>query len=402
MGGPSGVTAGMRWASAFSPLADSRAAADAAAASLSDTLGEGPVDLVVVFFGAHHVSAASTIAEALKGRLAPGCLIGASAHGVITSEHEVETGPALTVIAARLPGVELKPFILANEIWAEAADDALAFTRAAPGISGAELVMLLGDPFSLDIEGVLSAFNRHASGLRVVGGMASAGARPGANALMLNDWTASDGGVALAFKGALRVDVIVSQGCRPIGPPLEVTRADGNVVIELDGQPALERAEQVLRSLSPVERERLARGLFIGRPVRPGATGRGDYLIRNLLGADRDRGVIAIGDRVAEREKLRIHVRDAATAKEDLELLLSPQAFDTQAHAALVFACNGRGRGLYGRPDGDISILRASLGGVLPAAGMFCAGEIGPVGEKNYLHGHTACIALVRPRSLAG
>ncbi|TMQ55199.1 MAG: hypothetical protein E6K72_06820, partial [Candidatus Eisenbacteria bacterium] len=189
----------------------------------------------------------------------------------------------------------------------------------------------------------------------------------------------------------------VSQGCRPVGPPLEVTKADGNVVIELDGQPALERAEQVLRGLSPVERERLSRGLYIGRPARRGAEGRGDYLIRNLLGADRDRGVIAIGDRVAEREKLRIHVRDAGTAKEDLELLLSPQAFDTPARAALVFACNGRGRGLYGRPDGDISILRSSLGDALPAAGMFCAGEIGPVGEKNFLHGHTACIALMRP-----
>jgi small ligand-binding sensory domain FIST len=102
------------------------------------------------------------------------------------------------------------------------------------------------------------------------------------------------------------------------------------VVIELDGQPALERAEQVLRSLPPVERERLSRGLYIGRPVRRGAEGRGDYLIRNLLGADRDRGVLAIGDRVAEREKLRIHVRDAGTAQEDLELLLSPQAFDAR------------------------------------------------------------------------
>jgi small ligand-binding sensory domain FIST len=169
------------------------------------------------------------------------------------------------------------------------------------------------------------------------------------------------------------------------------------VVIEIDGQPALERVEQVLRSLSPVERERLARGLYVGRPARRGAEGRGDYLIRNLLGADRDRGVIAIGDRVAEREKLRIHVRDAGTAQEDLELLLSPQAFDVPASAALVFACNGRGRGLYGRPDGDISILRAALGEALPAAGMFCAGEIGPVGERNFVHGHTACIALLRP-----
>ena len=397
MSGPPGVAAHMRWASAFSANADSRAAATEVAASLAATLRDTPVDLVVAFLGAHHVRAADAVAAELKARLDPACLIGVSAHGVISSEHEVESGLALTVIAARLPGVGLHPFILTNEMWAEAADDPLAFTRAAPGVAGAELVMLFADPFSLDIDRVLAAFNRHAPGLRVVGGMASAGGRPGSNVLILNDWAAPAGGVALALKGALRADVVVSQGCRPVGPPLEVTRADGNVVIEIDGQPALERVEQVLRSLSPVERERLARGLYIGRPARRGAEGRGDYLIRNLLGADRERGVIAIGDRVAEREKLRIHVRDAGTAQEDLELLLSPQAFDVPASGALVFACNGRGRGLYGRPDGDISILRAALGEALPAAGMFCAGEIGPVGERNFVHGHTACIAVVRP-----
>jgi small ligand-binding sensory domain FIST len=89
-------------------------------------------------------------------------------------------------------------------------------------------------------------------------------------------------------------------------------------------------------------------------------------------------------------------VRDAETAREDLELLLSPQPFDSAAGAALLFACNGRGRGLYGVPDGDITPLQEALGGSIPAAGMFCAGEMGPVGEKNFLHGHTASIAIVR------
>ncbi len=395
---PRSPAAAMRWVSALSTLDDPTAAADQAAAAVMTQLGGPPVDLALAFFTAPLAADAEALASTLKRRLLPGCLAGVSAGSVIAAEREIEGGPALSVIAARLPGVEVKPFILAPPAWGDAMSDPVEFARHTPGLAGAELVLLFGDPFSLDIERVLGAFNRHAPGVRVVGGMASAGVRPQANTLILNDWNAPEGGVAMALGGALRADVVVSQGCRPIGPPLEVTRAEQNMILELDGQPALERAEQVLRTLSEEERKYLRQGLYVGRPARRGATGRGDYLIRNLLGADRDRGAIVVADRVAERERLRLHVRDAGTAREDLEMLLSPQAFDSQAQAALVFSCNGRGRAFFGEPHCDIGTLQAALGGAVPAAGFFCAGELGPVGDKNYVHGHTASIAIVRPR----
>jgi len=388
----------MCWASAASTLSDSAAAAAEAAVALEQVLGPDPVDLVLVFFSAHHVAAAEPIARALRERLRPGCLAGASAHGVVTAEHEIESEPALSAIAARLPGVKVDPFVLPGQGWDEAAEDPLVFARQAPGTAGAELVIVLGDPFSLDLGGLLAAFERHAPGVRLVGGLASAAPRPGSNALVLNDWVAAEGGVAVALSGALRVDVVVSQGCRAIGPPLVVTGGEGNVIAELDGQPALERAEEVLRSLPGGEQERLRLGLYVGLPARRDAEGRGDYLIRALLGGDRERGLLAVGDRVVAGQRVRLHVRDAGTAREDLELLLSPQVVDTRAAAVLLFACNGRGRGLYGAPDGDIGPLQEALGGGVPAAGMFCAGEIGPVGERNFLHGHTASIAIVRPR----
>jgi len=394
------MTAGpaWRWASASSTQVESGAAAHEAAAGLATALGPGPVDLALAFFSSHHVRQAGRVAEILRGTLAPGTLAASSAQGIVTREHELERGPALAVIAGRLPGVTLHSFVLLAESWTESANDPLEFARLTPGASGAELILVLGDPFSLDVERVLAGFNRHAPGQRVVGGMASAGTRPGTNAIVLNDWVSSEGGLGIALAGAVRADVVVSQGCRPVGPPLEVTRAEGNLVIELDGQPALERAEQVLQALEESERARLEHGLYVGRPARPGASGRGDYLIRNLLGADRDHGVLAVGDRIEAKERVRLHVRDAETAREDLEMLLSPQAFDSRAGAALVFACNGRGRGLHGRDDGDIALLQEALGGAVPAAGMFCAGEIGPVGEKNFLHGHTLSLALLRPK----
>jgi small ligand-binding sensory domain FIST len=338
----------------------------------------------------------------LRERLAPGCLAGASAHGVVGSLHEIENEPALSVIAARLPGVGVEPFVLVNDGWDEALADASAFARIAPGVRGAEVVLVLADSFSLDLTKVFAACERHAPGVRLVGGFASAGPRPGANALLLNDWLSHEGGLGISLTGDIRADVVVSQGCRAIGPPLTVTRADGNVIAELDDQPALQRTEEVLRGLPEGEHERLRLGLYLGLPVRDDATGRGDYLIRALLGADQERGLLAVGDRVVEGQRVRLHVRDAETARADLELLLMPQAFDAPAGAALLFACNGRGRGLYGAPDGDIGPLQAALGGEVPVAGMFCAGEIGPVGRRNSLHGHTASIAILRAKGPAG
>lgn len=394
---PSPATNAMHWASAVSVLHDGADAAVDATGQVRAQLGEGPVDLALVFFDASHVPNVQRISDTIKERLAPACLMGSSARGVIEGSRELETGPSLSLIAARLPGVALHPFVMVNEAWAKGAEDPLEFARLAPGASQSQLVLLAGDPFSLEIERCLQAFDRHAPDAPVVGGMASAATRPGSNALILNDWISNEGGVGLALSGALRVDVVVSQGCRPIGPPLEVTRAQGNFLLELDGQPALERAEAVLQELAEKERESLKQGLYVGRPARAGANAQGDYLIRNLLGADRNRGAIAIGDQAVEKERIRLHVRDGRSAREDLEMLLSPQLYDSKAACALLFSCNGRGQGLYGAPDGDISIVQSALGGTVPAAGMFCAGEIGPVGGRNFLHGHTASLVVLRP-----
>jgi small ligand-binding sensory domain FIST len=389
----------MRWASAGSRATDSAAAATEACEAVSRAL-EGPhgVDLALLFLSAHHAAHAESIAAIVRRRLSPGTLMGATARGIIDADHEVEAEPAIALIAARLPGVTLQAFVLVGEAWADAYENPGVFAQLAPQARGAELVLMLADPFSLDVESVLASFDRHAPGVRVVGGLASAASRPGGNALLLNDWIGDQGGVGLALSGSLRADVIVSQGCRAVGPPLEVTAGEQNLVMELDGRPALERVEEVLRSLDEADRERIQNGLYIGRPVTPEAAGRGDYVIRNLLGADRERGVLAIGDRAVPHERLRLHVRDASTAREDLDMLLSPQAFDRAPGAALLFACNGRGLGLYGEPDGDIAALQGALGGAVPVAGMFCAGELGPVGSRNLLHGHTASIAILRPR----
>jgi small ligand-binding sensory domain FIST len=397
---PAASATTMRWASAHARGYDAPRAAAEVVAQLRPALGEGPVDLVLAFFTAPLVPGAEELREALARLLAPGCLAGVSGGGVISAHEEIEQEPALSVVAARLPDVVISCFLLAAGSWSEVAQDGAEFARHAPGAAGAELALLFGDPFSLDVASVLEGFARHAPGVRVVGGMASAAQQPGHNAIFLNDWLAADGGAVIAFHGALRADVVVSQGCRPIGPTVQVTRAERNVIYELDGVPAAERVQQIVTSLPDDEQRLLRQGLLLGKPVRSGAAGRGDYVIRNLIGHDPESGALALGDAVAAREQLRLHARDAETAREDLELLLSPQAFDTPAAAALLFSCNGRGRNLYPEPHGDITPLQEALGGAVPAGGFFCGGEIGPVGERNFVHGHTASIAIIRPKQV--
>ena len=193
------------------------------------------------------------------------------------------------------------------------------------------------------------------------------------------------------FLDGVVVETVVSQGCRPIGKPFTVTRADRNLVVELGGQPALRRLEELAAGATESDRELLRRGLQVGLVVDEHKVDfeRGDFLVRSVLGADPDVGSIAVGDQIDVGQTLQFQVRDGAAADEDLRALLGSHS----AAGALVFTCNGRGRHLFGVPDHDSGVIAEILGAV-PAAGAFCAGELGPVGGRNFVHGFTASLAL--------
>ena len=183
----------------------------------------------------------------------------------------------------------------------------------------------------------------------------------------------------------------MSQGCRPLGRAFVVTRAERNMIYELAGRPALDRVQELYQEADEDDRRLLQQGIHVGRVIdehKPDFQ-RGDFLVRNVLGADKESGAIAVGDVVDVGSTVQFHVRDAATADEDLRSLLAGEC----AEAALLFTCNGRGTRLFGTPDHDAEIVSDALGGV-PLSGFFAAGELGPVGGRNFLHGFTASLAL--------
>jgi small ligand-binding sensory domain FIST len=188
---------------------------------------------------------------------------------------------------------------------------------------------------------------------------------------------------------------VVSQGCRPIGSPLVVTRSDRNIIHELGGQPALERLREVIEELDPGERVRAARGLQIGLVLdeRQDTFGTGDFLIRNVLGADTSAGAVGVGDLVEVGQTVQFHLRDAATADLDLRSSLG----EIEGDGALVFTCTGRGQGLFGYPDHDADVVASSLAS-RATAGFFADGELGPVGGRNLLHSFSTSVLVFGPR----
>jgi small ligand-binding sensory domain FIST len=367
-----------------------RAAADATARARSELAG-APADLALVFLSPHHVEDAGEVVACVHDELAPACLAGCAAEGVIGLERELEDQPGVAVWAASLPGARIEPFRIT------AAEDAEAVVvEGLPELEDPALVLLLADPFALPVTAVVDYLNEEYPGVPVVGGIATGGGRPGAQALILDREIHREGAIGIGLAD-VAVQAVVSQGCAPLGRDAVITRAEGNVVLELAGRPALERLREVVEGLSARERALAARGLLAGLVIdenRP-EYGRGDFLMRGILGADEESGAIAIGEQVRVGQTLRFHARDAATAAEDLRLALDETVGEGRpaAAGALLFSCNGRGRAMFDKADHDSRALADALGA--PAlAGFFCGGEIGPVGGRSFLHGFTATMAI--------
>ncbi len=387
-------------AAAISGHFDTRTAATEVAGDLYDRLG-GACDLAIVFASFHHIAALAEAADAIRQTISPARCLGVTAESVLGVDQELEGLAGLAVLALRLPGVRLSPWSFRGERDGRLLDDPDAMRAHLAIDDDVRCVIMLGDPFTTPISKLLPAITACRGAERtvpVVGVMASGASQPGHNVLLLDEDVARAGVVGTTIAGPVAVDLIVSQGCRPIGKPVVVTKAKGNVILELGGTKALDVVQELAGSLGEADRELLSGGLLLGTVINEykARFGRGDFLVRNILGYYKRHGAIAVGDLPRVGQTIQFHVRDADTAHEDLQLLLDAQQLKDAPLGALLCTCNGRGSRLFKDGNHDVQTIRERLGAV-PLAGFFAAGEIGPVGNTSFLHGHTASMAIFRP-----
>lgn len=393
-----------KFASALSTRPELPAAtAEACRIALEGFGGDGPADLAIFFVSPHYGDALAGLGAQIKQRTGAVLVAGCTGESIVGGAREVEEEPALALWLARLPGVDLVPMHLELEQTPEGGTIVGWSDRLPPRWPADSGMLMLGEPFSFPADLLLERLNEDQPGVPVMGGMASGGWTAGQNRLFLDDQMFASGAVAIWLHGAIRLRSIVSQGCRPIGRHFVVTKAERNVIFELSGQPALKQLAEIFQTLSPEEQQLARNGLHVGRVINEyqDEFRRGDFLVRNVLGVDSSTGAIAIGDFVRAGQTVQFHLRDAASADEDLRELLSEAAPSDDATAgaaagsrgALLFTCNGRGTRMFDTPHHDAGALQSALGDV-PVAGFFAQGEAGPVGGKNFLHGFTASVAL--------
>lgn len=392
----------MRFASALSEESDPEGAAEAVAGAVLDALGGTEPDLAFLFCAPGYGPGFDRIAWRVRERLSGALVLGCTARSVIGGGHEVEGRTALSLTAARLPGVRLAPMRVAGDGFPRGADSWREHFEI--GDEATPHFVLLADPFSCDAEALVAGLGGDFPESTLIGGLASGADRAGGNALFLDERVHGEGMIGVALAGDLAIDSIVAQGCRPIGHPLFVTRVREHRLVEVDGRPALEAVRALFAAASQRDRALIERSLFLGIEMRPDLVeyGRGDFLIRNIAGVDAATGAIAVAAPLHEGQVVQFHVRDAQTSAEDLDERLGRyreqrRGFGPPA-GALLFSCLGRGAWLYGVPDHDSDAFRRHVGDV-PIGGFFCNGEIGPVEQRVFLHGYTSAFGLFRTRS---
>ena len=393
----------MKWTSALSEQPVLEDAIAECGVAIKSSVGDADLDLAVAFISPHYEESYDRVADLMAESLGAKHVFGCSGGGVIGNGIEIEQRPGISVTAAVLPNVDIRPVHLQVDGLPDldaGPDKWVDLFGVAPDRD--PHFVMLADPYSFPVQNLLMGMDYAYPRATKIGGLASGASRQGGNALFLDGEVLRNGAIGLALDGNITVDTVVAQGCRPIGQPMRISKSERNMLLELDDVPPMEVLRNLLQTLPDRDQDLIRHSLFLGvvmdelidNPVQ------GDFLIRNVVGMDQSTGALAIGEMLKEGQLVQFHLRDAETSSDDLQAVLSRYADEHRENdipGALLFSCLGRGEYLYGKPNHDTDLFRDKLGDV-PLGGFFCNGEIGQVSGTTFLHGYTSSFGLFRPK----
>lgn len=387
---------GLKFAAALSTHHDPAAAMEEACSQALGDLSATP-DLAMLFLSRHFAGDADRLAASACDLLGTEQVLGCTGESLVGTSREVEDQPAISLWLAHWPKVAIRPFHLEFERTREG-DVFAGWPDELAGEWPAEsFLLVLAEPFSFPTDFLLERLNEDRPGISAVGGMASGGHAPGENRLILGRQTYAEGAVGALVHGPVKLRTVVSQGCRPIGQPFVVTKAERNIIQQLGGKPALIQLKQIFDELPTRDQVLVQRGLHVGRAMSEykDRFEQGDFLVQNVVGIDPQTGAIATGGYIRAGQTVQFHVRDQESADAELTQMLATVKKTAGASPAggLLFTCNGRGTRLFKEASHDATAISRQLGNI-PLAGFFAQGEIGPVAGQNFIHGFTASVAL--------
>lgn len=318
-------------------------------------------------------------------------VVGASAGGIIGVGREEEDTTGFTLLALYLPHTQVEVYELpktTGEVW----ENAGQWNQT--GDTG---WILLGNPTMVG-EQWMSEWNSRMGNSPTYGGLAS-GSHQAEDLFLFTEKGLSEvAAIAVGFQGGVKLHGLVSQGCRPIGEPLTITKADDHLIYQLASLNAYDQLQAAFNSLPEEEREKAQGNILVGLAMTEYVEdfSTGDFLVRSIIGGDPANGSLAVGASPRVGQTLQFQLRDRTAADDELrEMLLQSQArLNASPFASLLFTCTGRGLQLFGKPHHDAALFKDTFG-FMPTAGFFCNGEIGTVGGKAYLHGFTASGVLL-------
>jgi len=388
------------FSSAFTQETDGSNAIRFLASKVNTDLKGKSCDLAVLFLSERYQIEPKALLETFKNLISAQCLIACNSSGVIGDRKEIEMEPAISVLAMHLDGAKVVPFSLsAPQLEAfQSGKDLIEYLDVAP--ANKPHFICLADPQTCDVGKLLALFNEGYKNMPLIGGLASGAMMGAQNWISLNGEINPDGAIGAILLGDIHFDIVVSQGCRPVGEPFIITKSENNILYELAGKPALQVLSDLFKSLPPEDQQLAQHSLFVGLVMDENRhhLDRGDFLIRNIMGIDETSGALIVGALLEIGQTLQFQLRDAETSKEDLKVLLGQLKHNEKAkleEGAILVSCCGRGKGLYGELDHDVKLVQ-SVRGPVPIAGFFANGEFGPVDNKNHVHGYTSSLTIIR------